>query len=150
MATAVAAYTILRKYQLDGTIDWNEGDIYTALVSSTYAADIASLPNSTVWADVSAHEITGVGYTAGGILLANTTVTNDVDYGYVNADNPTWSFVTFTARWMIMYRKGTFNGIVDPLIAAYLLDDTPADYTNVASDFIINWLGPVVTLGSTP
>lgn len=151
MATAVKAYPILRKYLLDGTMDWNEGDIYIALVASSYAADIATLDlNDAVWADVSAHEITGTGYTAGGNLLTNVAVTNDVNYAYVNADNPEWAGATLTARWMIMYRQGTFNSIVNPLIAAFLLDDTPADYTNVASDFIINWQGPVLTLGSTP
>ena len=151
MATAVQAYPILRKYLLDGTMDWNENDIYVALVASSYAADIATLDlNDAVWADVSSHEITGTGYTVGGKVLANPIVTNDVDFGYVNADNPEWAGATLTARWMIMYRLGTFNSIVNPLIAAFLLDDTPADYTNVASDFIINWQGPVLTLGSSP
>lgn len=150
MATSNKPYPILRKYLLDGTVRWDAGDIRVALVASSYAVDIAALPDDIVWADVSAHEITGLNYTAGGNLLANVSVTSDATHGYVNADNPEWAFATLTCRWMIMYRQGTFNGIVNPIIVAFLLDNTPADYTNEAADFIINWLGPVLTLSSPP
>lgn len=132
MGIQATHYAIARKYRMDGTVVLGVDSLKMALVSSAYTLDAA---NHDEWADVSAHEISGSAYTAGGQTLTGISVTYDSNYGYLHADNIVWTGDALTARYAILYRPGSINGKNDPLIAAFLLDDTPADFTS--SNFTI-------------
>lgn len=80
-----------------------------------------------VFADVVAHEITGTGYTAGGVILANKALITQADVSWIAADDPEWLNSTLAARWSVRYLAATVNAVVNPLISCTLLDDTPAD-----------------------
>lgn len=55
--------------------------------------------------DVSANEVSGTGYTAGGETVTTVTVTVDDtnDRAYIDADDVTWSTATITARYAYLY-----------------------------------------------
>jgi len=57
------------------------------------------------WSDVSANEISGTGYTAGGETLTNQSVTQDDtnDKAVFDADDVSWTSATFTAYHAVLY-----------------------------------------------
>lgn len=130
MAIAVERYNHLGKMLLNGAA---AGTLKLMLVDSTYAFDI----DHTALASVSTAEITGPGYTAGGETLANVTITSD-DTGFaIDADDITWTALTATFRRAILYTSGTVDGVTNPVLASYLLDDTPGDIAVSATDWTV-------------
>ena len=86
--------------------------------------------------DPSFNEIAnGNGYTLGGQLLQNPTVTNTT----IGFDNPSWPSLTATFRAAIIIASGTFNAVVDPLLTYLLFDTTPADMVSNDSEFKVMW-----------
>lgn len=100
-----------------------------ALVTSTWTPNNAT---DELWAVASANELAnGNGYTTGGATPAAISLTQTG--GVVKF---TWSTpVTWTAsggsipawRRAVLYYLGTLNGKVNPLVAHFLGDSTPAD-----------------------
>jgi hypothetical protein len=133
MATTITKYTSYKQYVHDGTINLNStGKIMLALVLSTYTPSTAH----TVWADVSADEAAnGDGYTTGGEALGSLSV-NSTRF---DAADVTWSSLTKTFRYGVLYINDTVNAIVNPLIAYILFDDTPADISIGGGDFTVQW-----------
>jgi len=76
-----------------------------ALLSSSYTPNY--LTHAT-FADISG-QITGTGYTAGGATLSNVTWTIDQagNVGTLSADPVTWSALTATCRYAVVYRSGS-------------------------------------------
>jgi hypothetical protein len=87
--------------------------------------------------DVQFYEITGTGYTAGGVTLANQAVTQDNtdNEGVYDADDAVWSSSTLTARGAVIY-KDTGTPSTSPLIA--WLDFT-TDKSSSNGTFQIVW-----------
>lgn len=145
MSSTTTVYDALRKYLMDGTLDLDNNTIKVALVASGYTFSAAH----TVWANVSANEVAaGSGYTTGGIALAGKAVTFTGPVGKFAADSPIWTGLSKTFRYAVIYAEGTLNGVVNPLIACVLLDDTPADVVVVAVDYVLQWSGAgILSLG---
>lgn len=106
------------------------GTVKLALVKSTYTPD-ATVTGHSVWADVSANEITTTGgYTTGGQTLTSVTVTS-ITSGYkITSASPTWvaSGGAIDAwRYGVMYLSGTVWSLTNPLIGYFVGDSTPAD-----------------------
>jgi hypothetical protein len=108
------------------------GDTVELTLHSTYTADIDL---HTQWADVSASEISGSGYTAGGETLANQDATQDDanDRGKFDADNVTWAscgpLSTPTPAAAILWDNSAAG---DELICSWTLGTTATnggDYT---------------------
>ena len=99
-----------------------------ALIDSTYVFD----QTDTIWGDMSANEISGTGYTAGGKTCTGIAVADD---GTIDMDDVAWAAATITFRRGILYISGTVDGKVNPVLFSYLYDDTPADKTVTASTF---------------
>jgi hypothetical protein len=92
------------------------------------------------FADVSAGEIAGTGYTAGGAALTNKAMTYTKRTARFSADPARWPGALFAARYAVIYKVGTANGVVNPLIAYLLLDSANADVTiNPMSTFSLEW-----------
>lgn len=88
-----------------------------ALLSSGYALSTAKLQADTNLASVSANQITGTNYVAGGVnvsLAAATASTGDVIIG-PSVLNTTWTSASFTARYAAIYHVTNtwLLGIVD-------------------------------------
>jgi hypothetical protein len=67
--------------------------LYTSL------ADLG--PSTTVYTVTG--EITGTGYTAGGVVLTNVVLTTSGTTAYLTFDNPTWSGASFVCRGALIY-----------------------------------------------
>ena len=123
-----------KKNLMNGGIDLDTDTIKVALLANTYTPNIDT---DNDFADVSAHEISGTGYNAGGATLANKSVTADTtdDEGVFDADDVTWSTATITARYAVVY-KSTGTPANDLLIC-YV--DFGSDQSSSASNFTIQW-----------
>ncbi len=66
------------------------------------------------YADISANEITGTGYTVGGVTLTNVAVSLDTANHLVKltADDPAWENATITAHYAIIYDVTAGNLLV--------------------------------------
>jgi len=51
------------------------------------------------------NEISGTGYTAGGVTLTSTTVATTGTTAYFDADDPEWTSASFTARGALIYNS---------------------------------------------
>lgn len=90
-------------------IDWVNDAIKIAILGS--AATINQDTNQ-YWSDLVANEITGTGYTAGGITLTSKTLTYDTATNTVRmkAADVTWATVTFTnGRYAVVYKSTGTN-----------------------------------------
>ncbi len=143
MASSLTFYNKFRKYIQDGTLDLDTNTIKLMLVTSAYTFDA----NHNVLADVKASpdpEVVAVaspsnGYTTGGETLANAAVTYSGAVSKFDADDVTWTLLTATFRYGILYASGTLNGVVNPLIACILFDTTPADITISGINYVVQW-----------
>lgn len=79
-----------------GNFDLEDDTIKLAGLKSTYTPVLTEQ----YWSEISSHEISGTGYTAGGKALANKVVTSSFD-----ADDVVWTPVTATDwRYLVMYK----------------------------------------------
>lgn len=78
-----------------------------------YTANATAL-NSTLATYSSANEITGTGYTAGGIALVVSSVSSDAasNTAFVTFVNPVWTSAAFTARAALIYNKTSGNSTI--------------------------------------
>jgi hypothetical protein len=139
MAVTATLYDTFRRKLLTGAdlIDFETDDIYLALVDNTYTPDRTA---DEYWSTPQANEITGAGYTAGGILLSSVTV--DVDatghFAYFDAADVSWDPSTITARYGVLYRS-TGTPATSPLVG-YI--DFGSDESSVAGPFALTFAAP--------
>lgn len=83
--------------------------------------------------DIEADEVSHANYTAGGSTLANISVTYDTGTNTMtfDADDVTWSAVTFSTRYGVIYDENT------SVIIAYL--DFDSEQSPSASDFTVSF-----------
>lgn len=119
---------------MDGTIDLANNDIRIALLDSAHTTNIDT---QHYWDEVSANEVSGSGYTAGGELLTGKAVTIDDtdDEGVFDASDITWSNATITARYAVMYHS-TSQASTSDLVAVY---DFGADKSSTNGDFTLSF-----------
>jgi hypothetical protein len=140
---ANAIYNSFKRDIANGSIDLDTDAIKMMLVTSTY---VPNIDTHTKRSDVT-NEITGTGYTAGGVALANKTVTMNTttDKGVFDADDIVIATATITARAGILYKSRGGASTADELIA-YL--DFGADITATAGNFNIAFDATgIITLG---
>lgn len=89
---------------LNQEFDWSGNTYKLALLANTYTPD---KDNDTFFSDVSSHQITGGGYTAGGQTLAGLTVVTDDtnDIAYLDATDEVFSSLTNTFRYGVIYES---------------------------------------------
>ena len=123
------------KQALNKEIDWDSDTIKVALLSSSYT------PNQDTHDyldDVSSYEVTGTGYTAGGITLSSKTSTYDGTNNVIvlDAADVTWSSSTITARYAVVYDDSGANAASKALIG-YV--DFGSDQSSTNGNFTITW-----------
>jgi hypothetical protein len=126
-------YNAFKKRLLDGNLNFGSDNIYMALVTSGY---VPSQDNDDFFNDVT-NEVSGTGYTASGMILANksTSQDNTDNEGVFDADDLTWPSATITARAGVLY-KNTGVASTSPLIA---YKDFTSDKTSTGGDFVIQF-----------
>jgi len=119
---------------LNKEVDFDSDTIKVALLTSSYT------PNQDThdyFNDVSTYEVTGTGYTAGGITLASKTATYDSGTNVIvlDAADVTWSSSTITARYAVVY-DSTGTSSTSALIG-YV--DFGSDQSSTNGNFTITW-----------
>jgi len=125
MSSQLALFNKLRKYMLDGTIDFDTDTIKCALVTNTYTFDATDEK----WGDISANEVVAVaspsnGYTTGGATVSGVAITEVASplSAILDCNDVDWYSLTATFKYAVFYASVTRNGIVNPLIGCVLLD----------------------------
>lgn len=116
-------------------VDWDNDNIKVALLNNTYTPD---QDNHNFYDDVVAYEVTGTGYTAGGISLANRTnnYNSSTNVIVLDADDVTWASSTITARYAVVYNASpTLNS--DKVLIGYV--DFGSDQSSSNGNFTITW-----------
>ncbi len=134
-AVTASQYGVPVKNQWDGTAvtDWDTDTIKAALL----AAYTINIDTHDFFDDVSATEITGTGYTAGGATLGTKTATYDTatDQIRLDAADTTWTTSTLSATDSVVY-KSTGTASTSPLIAGI---DFGATVSTTTGTFQITW-----------
>lgn len=120
---------------LNKEVDWDSDTIKVALLTSSYT------PNQDThdyYDDVSANEVSGTGYTAGGQTLGSKTVTYDSANNVIvlDAADVTWSSSTITARYAVIYDDSGATAGQKALIG-YV--DFSSDQSSTNGNFTITW-----------
>lgn len=120
---------------LNKEVDWDSDTIKVALLSNAYT------PNQDThdyFDDVSGNEVTGTGYTTGGITLASKTITYDgaTNVIVLDAADVTWSASTITARYAVVYDDTPATAATKPLIGFV---DFGSDQSSSSGNFTITW-----------
>lgn len=115
-------------------IDWDTDDVKVMLASSAYT------PNQDTHAyltDVSAFEVAGTGYTAGGSSLTAKTNTYDGANNVVvlDAADVTWANSTITARYAVVYDNTAGSG--GKALIGYV--DLVTDQASNNGNFTLQW-----------
>ena len=124
MAITQAMCTQFKRDVMLGLHDLDSDTIKIALYTSS-----ATL-NATTTAYATTNEISGAGYTAGGVTLASASVVNNSTSGCFDSDDPSWTSATFTARGALIY-----NDTESDLAIAVL--DFGGDFTVAGGTFKI-------------
>jgi len=129
MAITQAMCTSFKKALLDGEMDFSGDTAQTfkiALFTSAATLSAATTAYSTT------NEVTGTGYTAGGITLTVVAPTTSGTTAYIDFSDVTWSSATITARGALIYKSIAGN----PAVAVL---DFGADKTSTNGDFTIQF-----------
>ena len=95
--------TSFKEQCLKGVQDLSVDTLKMAL----YTANAALGPDTTVY--TATGEVTGTGYSAGGIVLTGVTVMTSGTTAYVDFASPVWNPASFTARGALIYNASKGN-----------------------------------------
>lgn len=103
-----------------------------------YTSSAVLGPGTTVYS--ASDEVSGTGYTAGGEILANVTVSLSQGIAYASFDNPTWNAATFATRGALIYNSSKSNksiavlnfGIDQTMLSQQFQIQLPADSPDTA------------------
>lgn len=135
-AVTAALYGLTAQTMIDGSapIVWSSATIKTALLTGyTLNNDIHDFFN-----DVSGTEITGTGYTAGGVTLGSKASTYDTatDQIRLDAADASWASSTLSATDAVVYNDTAGASSTDPVMGAV---DFGATVSTTAGTFQITW-----------
>ena len=99
MAITQAMCTSFKAEILDEQHDLVADTIKIALFTSSASLGAATTAYST------SNEVSGTGYSAGGETLTSKFVTTTGTTAYFDADDPTWTSASFTARGALIYNS---------------------------------------------
>ena len=99
MAITQAMCTSFKAEILDEQHDLAADTLKIALYTSSASLDASTTAYTT------SNEISGTGYSAGGETLTSTTVSTSGTTAFFDADDPTWTSASFTARGALIYNS---------------------------------------------
>lgn len=127
-------YTGYVEQAFAGGVNWTGDTIKVALVSDTYVPD---QDVHEFWSSVVANEVSGTGYTAGGITLVTKTIAfNPTNHSIVlSAANVSWPVSTITARYVVIYKD---TGVAATSVLCGFAD-LGENKSSSNGDFNLNW-----------
>lgn len=132
-ADAWKFYDTFHLWVADGTFDLDADTFHMGLYLSS--SNAATLSNSVLAALTNQHANAN-GYTTGGKAMTGVTWTLTGAIATLDADDTVWTAAggSIGCRFAVIYKLGTANGHVNPLVCYSLLDNTPADATATDSN----------------
>ena len=106
MAITTALCTSFKKELFEAVHDFTSDTFKIALYSSSASLDAATTAYST------SNEISGTGYSAGGVTLSVVAPSIDGTTGLVDFGNPSWSNATFSTSGALIYNSSKSNKAV--------------------------------------
>lgn len=103
MAITQAMCTSFKEDLLQKEQDLDTDTIKIALYTSSATLD------ATTTAYTTSNEVSGTGYTAGGVTLTGATIGTSSTTAYVDFDDPEWTSASFTARGALIYNSTAAN-----------------------------------------
>jgi hypothetical protein len=140
MAVTAKVYGNFPKHLFKGDVDTDTATFKVMLCTSTYTPnqDTHEFKSSVT------NEITGTGYTAGGVALASVAVAYDAASNTLSFDaaDSVWTTATFTARYAVVYLSTGVDAT--SILVCYI--DFGADLSPNAGNFTLQWnTGGIVT-----
>lgn len=130
MAVTAKVYGLALQSLLTKEVGYSADTIKAMLCTSAYT------PNQDTHRYKSSvtNEVTGTGYTAGGVTLTGKTIAYDASTNTVtlDCDDPTWANATITARTIVFYDDTPSTDATKPLLA---YADFGADVSSTAGAF---------------
>lgn len=126
MALTQAVCSSFKKELLEGVHNFSNvgGDVFK-LALYTGGATLGA--STTVY--TTSGEITGVGYTAGGVALTNVGVSVSGTVAYLDFDDATWTSATLSAAGALIYNSSQGNKAVAVLNFGGTYSSTSGDFT---------------------
>ena len=103
MAITQAMCTSFKAEILDEQHDLVADTLKIALYTSSANLDASTTAFTTT------QEISGTGYSSGGVELTSRTVSTSGTTAFFDADDPTWTSASFTARGALIYNSSNSN-----------------------------------------
>lgn len=133
---------------LSDTTNWK-----CALFLSTSNCNTLSVGTG-VYGDLTNEHANANGYTTGGVAVGSETWTDASGTETFDLADAVWSASggSIIARFAVIYKNATVNGIVKPLLCVCLLDTAPADVTATTGNTLtvqINASGVFTLSGAT-
>ena len=118
----------------DRRVDWVVDTIQCTLHTATYSFD----QDAHDFFNDATNEITGTGYTAGGVALSGKSLTYDTGTNEVrlDANDAAWTGATFTARHATTWKNTAGASSTDPLLTNV---DFGADESVASGNFSVQW-----------
>lgn len=119
-----------------GTIDLDTNTFRMVLCTSSYTPNQST---HSTWADASAAEVSGTGYTASGKLLTATVTRSSLVVTF-DCDDQSWTTSTITAKYAIIVKDADANGTIastDALVAYVDLETGGGSVSTTAGTFQI-------------
>ena len=106
MAITTALCTSFKKELIEAVHDFTSDTFKIALYSSSASLDATTTAYST------SNEVSGTGYSAGGVTLSVVAPSTDGTTGLVDFGNPSWSNSTFSTSGALIYNSSKSNKAV--------------------------------------
>lgn len=135
-AGTVTLYGAAKENIAKALIDLDTDSFVVTLLGSGYTP--AANTNAT-WSDISANQITGTGYTAGGAALTGVTVTRSGGTVTFDADDVSWTSSTLTAKYAVIAKKAGGSLAGTDLLLAYVELETGSTVSTTNGTLAINW-----------
>jgi hypothetical protein len=145
MAVSTHVYGSLNSALATGTVNLATDTLKVMLVSSGYVPNQAEDQFASTPA---AFEITGTGYTAGGMPLSDVTLALGGNSLTLSAANTSWPGAIFTAAGAVVYDAQSGSNTTNPLIG--FINFGGEQSPSGAVPFSINWASGVVLQFNTP
>lgn len=136
-AGAVKVYAEAAEALIEGLIDLDTDTFVVTLHTSSYSP--AQNTHAT-WADVSASEVSGTGYTAGGVALSSVTSSSSGAVVTFDAADVSWPSSTITAKYAVITKRAGGSLVSGDRLLAYVdLDSGGGSVSSTAATFTIQW-----------
>lgn len=122
---------------LDGTMSLTTDTFVAVLVAASHTAAVTDA----TWSDISGSEVSGTGYTTGGIEIDPLTVVETSGVVMIDsAVDPLWSSATVSAKYVyVVHRAGGSLASGDMVLGYMDLNEGGGNLSSAGADFEVVW-----------